>query len=118
MINYFDFKNQLFDEVEQCRRLFHGRGRAYHGLEHIVVDWLPPVALIRLYKDESASWLRSLAQTLENNLPGCRSVQVQYRCRSKAPIEMVLGEEISELVADECGLKFHIQLGRSQNIGL
>ncbi len=118
MIDYFDFKSQLFGDVEQCRRIFHGRGSAYEGFEHVVVDWLPPAALIRLYKEESAAWLGSMAQVLERNLPGCRSVQVQYRCRPKAPIEIVSGEELSELVVDECGLKFHLQLGRSQNIGL
>ncbi|MCF6325605.1 MAG: class I SAM-dependent methyltransferase [Gammaproteobacteria bacterium] len=118
MIDYFDFKNQLFGDVEQCRRIFHGRGSAYEGLEHVVVDWLPPAALIRLYKEESAAWLLSMAQILERNLPGCTSVQVQYRCRARAPIEIVSGEELSELVVDECGLKFHLQLGRSQNIGL
>ncbi len=118
MIDHFDFKNQQFDDIEQCRRLFHGRGSAYDGLEHVVVDWLPPVALIRLYKEVSTAWLLSMAQTLTQNLPGCISVQVQYRCRPRAPLEIVLGEAMSELVVDECGLKFHIQLGRSQNIGL
>ncbi|MDH3354790.1 MAG: class I SAM-dependent methyltransferase [Chromatiales bacterium] len=118
MIEHIDFASQQVNRVEQCRRLFHGRGGAYEGLEHIVVDWLPPVVLITLYKEEPPSWVLSMAQTLQLSLTGCTSVQVQYRCRSKAPIEVVLGDEVSELVVDECGLKFHLQLGRSQNIGL
>ncbi len=118
MIEHIDFLSQQINRVEQCRRLFHGRGNVYEGFEHVVVDWLPPVALITLYKEESAAWVCSLAQTLAGNLAGCTSVQAQYRCRPKAPIEIVLGDEVSELVVDECGLEFHIQLGRSQNIGL
>jgi len=118
MIKHIDFTRQQFEGIEQCRRLFHGRGGAYEGQEHIVIDWLPPVALITLYKEESTAWVLSLAQALQKNLPECRSVQVQYRCRPRAPIEVALGEEINELIVDECGLEFHIQLGRSQNIGL
>ncbi len=117
-IKYIDFSRQQYEGAEQCRRLFHGRGGAYAGLEHVAIDWLLPVALITLYKEESREWLLPLAQSLVNNLSECRSVQVQYRCRPKAPVEVVLGDEISELVVDERGLKFHIQLGRSQNIGL
>ena len=118
MIKYIDFSVQKINNIEQCARLFHGRGGAYAGFEHVVIEWLPPVALIVLYKEESHSWTMALARALQENLSSCVSVQVQYRCRPKAPIEVVLGDEISGLVVDECGLKFHIQLGRSQNIGL
>jgi len=118
MIKYIDFSVQKTNNIEQCARLFHGRGGAYAGFEHVVIEWLPPVALIVLYKEESHAWVMSLAKTLQDNLSTCASVQVQYRCRAKAPIEVVLGDEVNELVVDECGLKFHIQLGRSQNIGL
>ena len=118
MIQYIDFPVQKNNNVEQCARIFHGRGGGYAGFEHVVIEWLPPVALIILYKEESHSWVMLLAKALQENLSSCISVQVQYRCRSKAPIEVVLGDEISGLVVDECGLKFHIQLGRSQNIGI
>ncbi len=120
MIEQINFSSQQHRGTEQCRRLFHGRGGAYAGFEHLTIDWLPPVALITLYKedDPDPDWLALLAQNLINKLPNCRSVQVQYRCRPKAPLETVLGDEISELVVDENGLQFHIQLGRSQNSGL
>jgi len=118
MIQYIDFSVQKNNNIEQCARIFHGRGGGYAGFEHVVIEWLPPVALIVLYKEESYSWVMSLAKALQENLSSCVSVQAQYRCRSKAPIEVILGDEISGLVVDECGLKFHIQLGRSQNIGL
>ncbi|GAB6042779.1 class I SAM-dependent methyltransferase [Endothiovibrio diazotrophicus] len=101
-----------------CRRLFHGRGHAYPGLEHINVDWLPPVALITLYREEARERVAELADALLARLPACRSVQVQYRCRHKAPVERLRGEVIEEFVVEEDGLKYAIRLGPTQNSGL
>ena len=112
-----DFKSKKFNGVEQCRRLFHGRGHAYEGLEHISIDWLPPVALITLYKEEDRNNLELMAQLLQSRLPDCRSVQVQYRCRHMAPFEILWGEEITELVVEESGLKYQLRLGVTQNTG-
>jgi 23S rRNA (cytosine1962-C5)-methyltransferase len=118
MINQINFTPQQHNNVEQARRLLHGRGHAYPGYVHVNVDWLPPVALITLYKESDHDWLMALASQLMEKLPNCKSVQVQYRCRPMAPTEVLLGEEISELIADIYGLKFHLQLGRAQNSGL
>lgn len=105
------------DEAE-CRRLFHGRGHAYPGLEHVNIDWLAPVALITLYQETEPRRLGELAEALMARLPACRSVQVQYRCRHRAPFTVLKGEAIDELVAEESGLKYHIHLGPRQNTGL
>lgn len=118
MLNFIDFSSHSVNGVEQCRRLFHGRGQAYEGLSHVTIDWLPPVALITLFDEVERPWLLELAQQLQARLPGCRSVQVRYRCRSMTPFEQLLGEEIESVVAEEAGLKFQLQLGRSQNTGL
>jgi len=108
----------LQNTIDQCQRLFHGRGHAYQGWEHINIDWLPPVVLITVYKEESKERLLDIADQLKVNIPASRSVQVQYRCRAKAPIELLLGDEVTETVTEELGLKYHIQLGQAQNIGL
>ena len=112
-----DFKSKKLNDVEQCRRLFHGRGHAYKGLEHISIDWLPPVALITLYKEEDKNNLESIAELLKSKLPDCLSVQVQYRCRHMSPTEILWGEEITELVVEESGLKYQLRLGATQNTG-
>ncbi len=101
-----------------ARRLFHGRGHAFPGLEHVNIDWLPPVALITLYQEVERPWLEALADELTGALPACRSVQVQYRCRHKAPFELLRGEPLDELVVEEGGLKYGIRLGANQNSGL
>jgi len=104
--------------TDQAQRLFHGRGHAYRGYEHISIDWLSPVVLITLYKTVDTADLQQLAQKLETLIPDCRSVQVQYRYLPKAPVELLQGEDYSEIIVDENDLKYHITLGRAQNTGL
>lgn len=119
MIDHINFKalNKASNHLS-CQRLFHGRGHAYQGLEHINVDWLPPIALITLYKEESEQWLLAHAQQLMAQIDACKSVQVQFRCRPKSPYQVILGEQINEIVALEHGLKYQLQLGNAQNNGI
>ncbi|TRX53957.1 class I SAM-dependent methyltransferase [Thalassomonas sp. M1454] len=118
MIEHIPFEQYSQDDLLESRRLFHGRGHAYPGLEHVCVDWMPPVALITLYKEEDATWLATQAELLMQNLPECKSVQVQFRCRDKAPTELLRGDDVSNLIAIEHGLKYHVQLGQAQNYGI
>ena len=104
--------------VTEAQRLFHGRGHAYPGLEHVAIDWLPPVVLITVYKAVEHDWLQKVASELMDSIPDCRSVQVQYRYQHGGPFECLLSEEIKDLIITESGLQYHIQLGRIQNPGL
>ncbi|QBY03754.1 methyltransferase domain-containing protein [Thalassotalea sp. HSM 43] len=115
MLEHIDF--DTIDGIE-CQRLFHGRGHAYPGLEHVSVDYFPPLALITLYQEESAQWLDENAHGLMTSIQGCRSVKVQYRCRPRAPFEQLLGDEIEQLNAIEHGLKYHLNFSQNQNFGL
>lgn len=118
MLQFIDFNSLENTAVSSCQRLFHGRGHAYAGYEHVNVDWLSPVVLITLYKEVESDWLQELSNELISLIPESKSVQVQYRCRSRAPFEVLIGEEISQTIVIENGLKFNIQLGKSQNTGL
>lgn len=108
----------LTPETQQAQRLFHGRGHAYQGYEHIFIDWLFPVILITLYKPVDADDLQQLAQDLCARISICRSVQVQYRHLKNTPFELLIGDELSQTVVEENGLKYQITLGRAQNTGL
>ncbi|MBL1320860.1 MAG: class I SAM-dependent methyltransferase [Methylophaga sp.] len=108
----------LTPETHQAQRLFHGRGHAYPGYEHISIDWLAPIVLIMLYKPVETDELQQLAQDLSSRVTDCRSVQVQYRHLKHAPFELLLGEECTQTVVEENGLKYQITLGRAQNTGL
>lgn len=107
-----------FENLDETQRLFHGRGHAYQGLAHICIDWIAPIALITLYREESPEFLANLAGQLKSRLPDCDSVQVQHRWQKMAPFELLLGDELSVATAMESGLKYHIELGKAQNTGL
>lgn len=114
-IEFIDFPS---DYGDACR-LFHGRGHAYDGFEHINIDWLSPIILITLYKEEDNAYLQSLARQLQEEVGSlCKSVMVQFRCRPMAPIELLWGESCDSTVITENGMKFQLEFGRAQNTGL
>jgi len=46
----------------ETRRLFHGRGRCWPGLEQLTVDWLQGVILVALFKEPEPAHLQALQQ--------------------------------------------------------
>jgi len=102
----------------EAKRLFHGRGHAYPDLQHLTIDWLPPVILITLYAAENTPEIKKLADKLQQLLPECQSIQLQHRYKKLGPIEVISGEKIKQLIIHEAGLKYQIQLGKSRNTGL
>ncbi|WP_205965855.1 class I SAM-dependent methyltransferase, partial [Pseudomonas viridiflava] len=56
--------NALSDVPTETRRLFHGRGRVWPGLEHITVDWMQRVVLVSLFKEPQESELAALNRLL------------------------------------------------------
>ncbi len=102
----------------EAQRLFHGRGHAYDGLNHVTIDWLPPVILITLFKEETNQAIALLAKEILPLFPECKSIQVQHRHLLHGPIDVIHGNEINQLSIQENDLKYHIQLGKSRNTGL
>lgn len=102
----------------QAQRVFHGRGHAYQGLDHITIDWLPPVLLITLFAPEPIKEIKELADKFLQLFPLCKSVQLQHRHQLQGPIDVIYGENITQLSIRENDLNFQIQLGKSRNTGL
>ncbi|WP_448565593.1 class I SAM-dependent methyltransferase [Thalassotalea ganghwensis] len=113
MLQYLDTSN-----LKESGRLFHGRGHAYPSLSHVNVDWFEPVVLITLYQAVEEPWLAELVSSLKSLISACQSIQVQHRYQKFAPIKVVWGAPIDHAVALEKGQKYHLQLGKSQNLGL
>lgn len=109
-------------QEKEMARLFHGRGFCYPEYQHINIDWLSPVILVILYKEENEQWLKTLSEFLlaEMTKRGFRvnSIQVQFRCRDLAPTVVLFGEEVTDYAADENGLAYKISLGKNQNYGI
>ncbi|WP_027853953.1 class I SAM-dependent methyltransferase [Marinobacterium litorale] len=102
----------------EMRRLFHGRGGCFEGFGWLVVDFLPPVAIIRVYNDKAPVSLEPLVDYLMA-LDGVTGVGLQYRGRSRHPETSVLAGEVApELVCNEAGLSYAIRPLANQNPGL
>ncbi len=110
--------NPLSYSLNNAQRLFHGRGHAYQGLNHVTIDWLPPVILITIFAEESKQAIEQLADQLLLKLPSCKSVQLQHKYQSTGPIEIIRGEALQALQVNEDELCFHVNLGKNRNTGL
>ena len=110
---------------EETRRLFHGRGRCWQGLEQLTVDWLQGVVLVSLFKEPEAAWLQALktrlihlAQTPVWQASGAHTLVLQHRYTLQSDTEWLVGEAIDEWTLTEGGLQYRVDLGRKQNNGL
>nr|WP_010132749.1 class I SAM-dependent methyltransferase [Microbulbifer agarilyticus] len=109
-------EEQSQSEVPDSRRLFHGRGHCYAGLDSVCVDSYHPAILVTLFdeypeEDALANQLWSLVEPF-----GYRGVAVQRRYQRGAPIQWQCGEAVETPVARRGALKFPLTFDR-QNVG-
>ena len=109
----------------ETRRLFHGRGRCYSGLEHLTVDWLQGVLLVALFRQPSDEELAALKQmlmafteTASWQHSQAHSLLLQHRYLLESTTEWLLGESVDECLISESGLRYKLDLGQKQNSGL
>ncbi|MEP8021838.1 class I SAM-dependent methyltransferase, partial [Vibrio parahaemolyticus] len=115
-------ETELAQAPNEIRRLFHGRGRRFEGLEQITCDWLQGQLIINLFKEvddaflaELKSGLNALAQSqLWADKQG-RTMVLQHRYADGAPSEVLVGELDARPVVEESGLKYQLDIGRNQN---
>lgn len=109
----------------ETRRLFHGRGRCWLGLEQLTVDWLQGVVLVSLFKAPDTDELQALKQLLlalsQSSVwqaSGAHTLVMQHRYTLNSDTEWLVGEAIDEWTLTEGGLRYRVDLGRKQNNGL
>jgi 23S rRNA (cytosine1962-C5)-methyltransferase len=109
----------------ETRRLFHGRGRRWPGLEQLTVDWLQGVVLVSLFKEPAPEQLLALQQLLEDlcrstlwGQSGARSLALQHRYLPGSDVQWLAGDAQEQAILLESGLQYRIDLGRKQNNGL
>ena len=101
-----------------AKRLFHGRGHLYEGLEHINIDWYPPVLLVTAYDEvQSIDDLKAIITEADKS-DQIKSVILQRRSTRGAPSEVLAGVEVTSCNVSEGQLKFEIHPGVQQNAGL
>ena len=107
---------------QETRRLFHGRGRCWAGLEQITVDWLEGVLLVALFREPPEGQLAELEAMLlglaaRPQWPG-EAILLQHRYLPESPGQWLVGEAVQQRQVSEDGLTYLLDLGVRQNNGL
>ncbi|MCD6525399.1 MAG: class I SAM-dependent methyltransferase [Desulfuromonas sp.] len=102
----------------EIRRLFHGRGQCFPGLEDVIIDAYSPLLMIYLFQPREQEWLFRLVQQLQQccDVP-FEAVVVQRRYLPQTPIELFAASVPPPIEAVEAGLRYQLRLTRTQNIG-
>ncbi|MGA6099093.1 class I SAM-dependent methyltransferase [Stutzerimonas marianensis] len=110
---------------DEARRLFHGRGRCWPGLEQITVDWLQGVVLVSLFRQPAEAELDALIRLLVSladgqpwQASGAHTLLLQHRYRPDSLMQPLIGEPVEAWVITEDGLRYRLDLGTKQNNGL
>ncbi len=125
---------ELAGDLSHARRLFHGRGLRWPGLEEITVDWLQGVVLVWLFRQPSDDELAALTATLSNLTQSpewqraqAHSLLLQHRYKEgdnaqgelqRSRAEWIVGGPHEQWIISEDGLRFELDLGQKQNTGL
>lgn len=123
---FFEHVEQQLELVpDEVRRVFHGRGKFWPGLEQITADWVDGQLLVNLFKPVGDEFLQQLTSGLlaltEKPIWQQRNgsaLVLQHRYTDGAPSEVLWGELETSPVVKEHGLKYQLDIGRNQNFGL
>jgi 23S rRNA (cytosine1962-C5)-methyltransferase len=110
---------------DETRRLFHGRGQCWPGLEHVTADWLQGVLLVCLFRQPSdaelvelKAMLMALSETPVWRDSKAQTLLLQHRYLPDSTTECLLGEAVEQWLISEHGLRYQLDLGTKQNNGL
>ncbi|MEZ8737076.1 class I SAM-dependent methyltransferase [Vibrio sp. 10N.261.55.F4] len=123
---FFSHIEQQLNEVpNELRRIFHGRGKFWPGLEQLTCDWVDGQLLVNVFKEVDDEFLSSLKAGLVEltnkdiwQSKQGTSIVLQHRYADGAPSEVLCGELNDSPVVVEHGLKYQLDIGRNQNFGL
>lgn len=117
--------NALDTAPNETRRLFHGRGRMWPGLEQVTADWLQGVLLVSLFREPAPAELQALNLLLTDlthspqwQRSQAHTLLLQHRYLPESPTQWLLGDKIDGWLISENGLRFKVDLGKKQNCGL
>ncbi len=109
----------------ETRRLFHGRGQRWPGMEHVTADWLQGVLLVCVFRQPSEPELAALTQMLlaltqapQWQSSGAQHLLLQHRYLPDSSTEFLFGAPLEEWLISEGSLRYKLDLGKKQNNGL
>ncbi|MEZ8058391.1 class I SAM-dependent methyltransferase [Vibrio splendidus] len=123
---FFSHIEQQLNEVpNELRRIFHGRGKFWPGLDQLTCDWVDGQLLVNVFKEVDDEFLSSLKAGLVDltnkdiwQAKQGTSIVLQHRYADGAPSEVLWGELNDSPIVVEHGLKYQLDIGRNQNFGL
>lgn len=106
-----------------ARRVFHGRGKAFPGFEHLNIEWYPPYLFVQNFSPELNEELSTALKEVFDATPAMQAVLVQSREWPEFKTEVLLSRAPLELPVSEWtplseGLVFESSLGKNRNTGV
>lgn len=106
-----------------ARRVFHGRGKAFPGFEHLNIEWYPPYLFVQNFSPELNEELGTALKEVFDATPAMQAVLVQSREWPEFKTEVLLSRAPLELPVSEWtplseGLVFESSLGKNRNTGV
>lgn len=118
-------ESELCSVPNELRRLFHGRGRCWQGLEQLTCDWLQGQLVVNVFKEPEPEFINELkAGLIEFSSSAVwrdkhgRTIVLQHRYQDGAPTEVLVGELDTTPIVEENDIRYQLDVGRNQNFGL
>ena len=104
-------------EPGDSRRLFHGRGGCYPGLESLTLDYFDRLLVATLFRPVAGAALDARVNSLAQSAPAwVEGVCIQHRYDDGAPVQWLRGER-GDYRAVRGPLSFDLLPGNAQNLG-
>ncbi len=120
--DYSPVLDRLNDALQEtsasARRIFHGRGGCYPGLEFLTLDDFGEGLWLVLFKEPDAEAWHRFVESLKTLAAAERDYcLVQHRYRRPVESESLWGREPEDAAVREDSLRFKLQLSGRQNTG-
>ncbi len=118
-----DYLNQQLEGAVDCKRILHGRGRAFEGLHAINIEWYPPYLFVQNFDASLPAFLEEALAQLFERWEKIDAVLVQNRewpdfltsvLHSRTEVELPV--KYPAQLSDE--LVCEVTLGKNRNTGV
>lgn len=105
-------------------RVFHGRGKAFDGLDHLNVEWYPPYLIVQNFADTLSEDIHAALQQLFSEQPRIQAILHQFRSWPDTVTEVLISREpnltlpITHRVALAPDIQIEVSLGKNRNTGV
>ncbi len=118
-----ELRQQLNLSSGSARRVFHGRGRAFPGYEHLNIEWYPPYLFVQNFGETLGSDDQNNLKQLFDQTPDMAAILVQSRQWPDFVTEVLCERESIELPLQQWtslghDIECETSLGKNRNTGV